>query len=153
MMQRKSFAESNPSQTNAQWLQCSHLVKYSNGGCSGFEPDSLLHLLSVQLFKPYLLISYLIKDIIAYVGVVCKMEKQTFLFVQNQLTLQLYIACKVCRRFHGSFQPQLCPTQQDNSYNGEWLHPSSHLCINIISRSYIHYTKIDANKNMKKQDR
>ena len=28
-------------------------IKYSNGGCSGLEPDILLHLLSVQLFKPY----------------------------------------------------------------------------------------------------
>ena len=30
-----------------------NLIKHSNGGCSGFEPDSLLHLLSSQLFKPY----------------------------------------------------------------------------------------------------
>ena len=36
------------------------LVKYSNGGCSGLEPDSLLHLLSKQLFKPYLPYQYLI---------------------------------------------------------------------------------------------
>ena len=56
MSQRASLLRTQIS----QWYQCSHLVKYSNGGCSGFEPDSLLHLLSKQLFKPYLLISYIL---------------------------------------------------------------------------------------------
>ena len=35
-----------------------HNVIYSNGGCSGFKPDFPFDLLSVRLFKPYLINSY-----------------------------------------------------------------------------------------------
>ena len=38
-------------------------LKYRNGGCSGFEPDFLLHLLSEQLFKPYLYLDSIFKRI------------------------------------------------------------------------------------------
>ena len=56
--------------------QYSCLVKYSNGGCSGLEPDSLLHLLSKKLFKPYLLISYSIDTIIPRLRFFCNTEMQ-----------------------------------------------------------------------------
>ena len=41
--ERAAFSES-PKRSNG--IITLHFVKYSNGGCSGFEPDSLLHLLS-----------------------------------------------------------------------------------------------------------
>lgn len=34
---------------------CFLLIKYSNGGCPGFQPGSLLIYSAVMLFEPYLL--------------------------------------------------------------------------------------------------
>lgn len=55
-----------------QWYSHSHQIKYSNGGCSGLEPDSLLHLLSKQLFKPYLPYQYSVLNIVPLLRHVCK---------------------------------------------------------------------------------
>ena len=50
------------------WLITKEFVIYSNGGCSGFEPDFPFDLLSVQLFKPYLINSY---SIAYYYNLIC----------------------------------------------------------------------------------
>lgn len=55
-MIRRFFSAKNAFMEYFEWLMFS-FVKYSNGGCSGFEPDSLF-IYSVHNFsKPYLLIS------------------------------------------------------------------------------------------------
>lgn len=41
MMQRKSPLREQTFSELVQWHILLPLVKYSNGGCSGFEPDSL----------------------------------------------------------------------------------------------------------------
>ena len=50
------FCKKHPSQeATSQWFMRFYLIKYSNGGCSGFKPDSLLLLLGLfGLFKPNL---------------------------------------------------------------------------------------------------
>ena len=49
---RREQAFSGPNGPNG--AVCSPLVKYSNGGCSGFEPDFLFIYSAYNFSKPYL---------------------------------------------------------------------------------------------------